>query len=199
MLEDFTDIQLACNIKNDKKVEQSIDELINRHSGIFYDILNTCCRKDHGTQSQRDISGEMKYIFYEAAMDYDTSKKMKFSTFLGQKTKWRCFGQNTYDKKHYYRNVELIENEEAPEEVQKTVDPKLIEKIFDIIKENPDQRLNKIFKHRYLDSDTNKVTPWKDIAPNIGLTIQGCINLHNKGIKILKQQIRNKENFEFSF
>ena len=59
-----------------------------------------------------------------------------------------------------------------------------------------------LFKLRYFDSEDNKVVPWKFINEKIPhsrskknkghLTMQGCINLHNKTIRILKQILEKK-------
>ena len=36
-----------------------------------------------------------------------------------------------------------------------------------------------------------KLTPWKKIAKKLDLSIQGCINIHNKFIQKVKKQTQN--------
>ena len=38
-------------------------------------------------------------------------------------------------------------------------------------------------------SSNNKLTPWRAIADNLDLSIQGCINIHNKFINKVKSEI----------
>ena len=42
---------------------------------------------------------------------------------------------------------------------------------------------------RYIDPGTNKVTPWKTIGDSLDLSIQGCINIHNKAITKIKKEL----------
>ena len=39
------------------------------------------------------------------------------------------------------------------------------------------------------DSDNNKLIPWKAISSKMNLSIQGCINIHNKFINKHKKEL----------
>ena len=67
-----------------------------------------------------------------------------------------------------------------------------LEEFLKKLKNNKDLRLYEIFKLRYLDGENNTVMPWSVVAqsPKINLSVQGCINVHNKYIeKIRKEKI----------
>ena len=37
--------------------------------------------------------------------------------------------------------------------------------------------------------DNNKLTPWKIIAQELDMSIQGCINIHNRFIDKVKKEV----------
>jgi DNA-directed RNA polymerase specialized sigma subunit len=81
---------------------------------------------------------------------------------------------------------------EMPEEEdydQKIISNEFLDKVMSIIDNYKDQRISKIFKMRYIDASTNKVTPWKQIGDSLNLSIQGCINIHNKTISKIKKEL----------
>ena len=45
------------------------------------------------------------------------------------------------------------------------------------------------FKMRY--KNANKLTPWKNIAKKLDLSIQGCINIHNKHLIEIQKAIHD--------
>ena len=66
----------------------------------------------------------------------------------------------------------------------------ILDKIMSIIKKDPDQRIATIFQMRYIDGDKNKVMPWNRVCGSVNLSIQGCINIHNKTIQKIKKQLK---------
>ena len=59
---------------------------------------------------------------------------------------------------------------------------------FPKLKKESDERVKKIVDMRY-GSSNNKLTPWRAIANSLDLSIQGCINIHNKFINKVKSEI----------
>ena len=55
------------------------------------------------------------------------------------------------------------------------------------LKEEKDERVKKIIDMRYGSCD-NKVTPWRFIAEELEMSIQGCINVHNRFINKVKKE-----------
>ena len=51
-----------------------------------------------------------------------------------------------------------------------------------------DFRVKKIIDMRY-NVDNNKLTPWRKIAEALDMSIQGCINIHNRFINKVKKEI----------
>jgi DNA-directed RNA polymerase sigma subunit (sigma70/sigma32) len=172
------DLQLIEKIKNEND-ENSLIELIERHSGIYIDMVNRYLPQHSDGICKQDVIEEKDYSIYNAALSYDDQRNTKFSTHLGNLTKWKCL--NIYNKNlkfpqqsienvyHIKENPKIEENEQLYKEVLKIADSK------------KDKRIQKIIRMRY--GKGKRLTPWKNIAKEVDLSIQGCINIHNKFIK----------------
>jgi len=55
------------------------------------------------------------------------------------------------------------------------------------LEEEKDERVKKIVDMRY-GGVNNKLTPWRFIAKELDMSIQGCINIHNKFINKVKKE-----------
>ena len=189
-----TDKQLTDNLKLDVDTEQSLQELINRHSGIFLDIVTSFVPKGSATGCRQDLINDLEYYVYHAGLKYDHTKKTKFSTFLGNEAKWACLNQYNKNKKYLIADTDesrfMYENNLVSQE-KPFIDENVLNKIFNIIEHHPDKRVQKIFKLRYVEPKFNKLTPWKKVSKELKMSIQGCINIHNSAIKIIRKELKN--------
>ena len=200
MIHNQTDTELAHNLQNDIESEASLQELVNRHSGIFLDIVNNYVPNNSPTSHKQDIIDEIQYYIYNAGLKYDQTRGAKFSTFLGNEAKWLCLNQHYKNKKYllaaspegdfafHNRAKEDDEPESSPH-----VNEALLCKIFEIIERHPDERVRRIFKIRYVDPEFNKLTPWQQVGKKLKMSIQGCINIHNSAIKIIRKNLKENE------
>jgi DNA-directed RNA polymerase specialized sigma subunit len=217
MFEDKSDTDLVYSLKEDKHTQDCLYELISRHSGIFYDMVNhyTVCYKN--SYHREEMLEDIEFLFYKACLRYEKDKGAKFSTFLGNETKWHCLNFYNKNKKYtnnYYEDVTSLDRNQisklyqenpdtqTPEEIE--LSPKIVEKIFVILERHPDRRVLEIFKLRYLDpldknSDKenfktknrlNKLTPWKVVGKKLNLSIQGCINIHNQALPYIRKNLK---------
>jgi len=188
------DRRLVNNIQNEINSEESLKELVDRHSGIFYDIINKFVPSNSIFCSKDDLFAEREYHIYQAALKYDSNKGAKFSTFLGNETKWLCLNSYNKAKRKYCESkppeeldfIDKIENNDI-------IDINLLNEIYFIIEKHPDPRVSKIFKMRYEDGENLKCLAWKHIGKKVGLSIQGCINIHDAVVKDLKNKLLKKE------
>ena len=188
-----TDKQLTDNLKLDVDTEESLQELINRHSGIFLDIVTSYIPHNSTTGNREDLINDLEYYIYNAGLKYDHTRNTKFSTFLGNEAKWACLNQYNRNKKYLNTDTDecrfLYENTIMNQE-QPFVDEKILSRIFNIIESHPDQRVKRIFKLRYVDPKHNKLTPWKKVSNELKMSIQGCINIHNSAIKVIRKELK---------
>lgn len=188
------DLQLISNVKNTND-EESLKELIDRHSGIYVDMVNKYIPKSIEGVCKEDILDDKNFCIYDAAIKFDESKNTKFSTYVGNLARWKCL--NIYNKKIKFpqNNIDDISlvkdhrsyNLSKNSEISMIEDEENLDRIFNLIKNSEDPRVEKIFKMRYKNG--KKLTPWKKIAKKLGLSIQGCINIHNKHLQEIKRYV----------
>ena len=175
-----------------KKVKEcndndSIKELINRHSGIYIEMVNRYIPNSLEGVNKEDIIQDKEFSIYDAAINFNVDKNTKFSTYVGNLTRWKCL--NIYNKKIKYpqSSIEGVVTEKIhnSSEFTETEKKETIKNIISTINEMTDKRARRIFKMRY-DSGI-KLTPWKKIAKKLDLSIQGCINIHNKHLTEIKK------------
>ena len=188
------DLQLISNVKNTNDGE-SLKELIDRHSGIYVDMVNKYIPKSIEGICKEDILDDKNFCIYDAVIKFDESKNTKFSTYVGNLARWRCL--NIYNKKVKFpqNNIDDISlvkdhrsyNLSKNSEISMLEEEENLDRIFKLIKNSEDPRVEKIFKMRYKNGE--KLTPWKKIAKKLDLSIQGCINIHNKHLTEIKKYV----------
>ena len=193
MTHHLEDIDLVENIQKQKKVEDSLNELVVRHSGIYLEMINSYAGRRSQFIDYEDLVQEKEYAIYSAAMKFDKNRGAKFSTYLGNETKWMCLNLYNRNKRRPAFHTEFLENiPETPSPdnpIHNSIKDDIFSKVLSMIKNNPDTRVEKIFNMRYIIGSKNKVMPWKKIGKELNLSIQGCINIHNSAIKQVKQEL----------
>jgi hypothetical protein len=188
----LTDKELSDNIKNKKYDNESLKELINRHSNLVIYMINSIMSDKDRIFNKNQILDEKDFFIYKTALKFNDKNKKdaKFSTLLGNEVKWACL--NTYNRKKDKPNkqIEDIPDVSSEEDLINDVECKdnllLISKLINKIE---DKRAKRILELRYKIGLENKVMPWRLISKDIGLSIQGCINLHNKTIEKIQNDI----------
>ena len=138
---------------------------------------------------------EKSYHIYHCALKYKPSRGAKFSTFIGNETKWMCLNIYNKHKKRPTISVEEIVHDLSQEFSDSVLDKKNLDKevfsyIIKIVKDYSDPRIYKIFKKRYIEGHKNKVMPWKKVSKDLGMSIQGCINIHDSTINKIKNKLK---------
>tara|TARA_Y100000310_G_scaffold121832_1_gene120527 strand:- start:23 stop:643 length:621 start_codon:yes stop_codon:yes gene_type:complete len=199
MINNQSDVKLTENLKNNVEPEASLKELVERHSGIFLDIVNNYVPNNSPTCHKQDIIDELEYYVYNAGLKYDQTRGAKFSTFLGNEAKWLCLNQHHKNKKYLLASSTesefIFENKcvDTEDEKKPHLNETLLVKIFEIIEAHPDERVRRIFKLRYVDPEFNKLTPWQKIGKELKMSIQGCINIHNSAITVIRKGLKHNE------
>jgi DNA-directed RNA polymerase specialized sigma subunit len=192
-MEILSDSDLIQNIKNAKNVEESLLELIDRHSGIYLEMVNSFLKNCNNDSLKNDIVCEKDLIIYNSALKYDSSKGTKFSTFLGNEAKWTCLNASNKNKKFLEltdQNFDFHTLKEEKEIEKDDFKNQILTKFKNHLDVYPDKRVSKIFNMRY--ENANKVTPWRKISKEMDLSIQGCINIHNSALKTISKKIKSE-------
>jgi len=195
-MEILSDSDLIENIKNANNVDESLQELINRHSGIYLEMVNAFLRNCNNDSLKDDIVSDKDLIIYNSALKYDSAKGTKFSTFLGNEAKWTCLNASNKNKKFLELNDQNFDFQTLKEEKEvekEDLKNQILHKFKKYLDVYPDKRVSKIFNMRY--ENVNKLTPWRKISKEMDLSIQGCINIHNSALKIIAKKIKLEYEF----
>ena len=192
----YSDNELVFNIQKNIKTEKCLSVLIDRHSALCVDLINKFINRGSNITMMEEMIKEKDYQIYQSALKFNPNKGAKFSTYLGNEIKWKCL--NCFNKS-IKRDFVPVENESVQYfATVKDQDENEKEDIFSLIidnaKSHPDSRVGKIFNLRYVVGKNNSVMPWKHISEKIGMSIQGCINIHNSAINNIKHKIRKEIN-----
>lgn len=182
------DLQLISNVKTSND-EGSLKELINRHSGIYVEMVNKYLPDSMEGINKEDVLEDKDFCIYDAAIKFDETKNAKFSTYIGNLARWKCL--NIYNKNIKFPQSSISEiydkSVSCDSGLKNIEDQEELKNIFKIIESSKDKRVEKIFKMRYKNG--KKLTPWKKIAKKLDLSIQGCINIHNKHLTEIKKYV----------
>jgi len=172
--------------------EESLGELINRHSAICFKIIKRYASTFYANNINIiDASSDKNLIIWNSAKSFNIDKNVKFSTWLANQVKYSCL--NALNKKSKDRLVatedEILEilKERPDEEPERN----LFEFTGNILSQLKDQRIKQIFSMRY--STLDKKPSWCKVAEELKVSTQTAINLHNRGIAVLRKKISSEK------
>lgn len=182
---------------NSNGCSDSFTELSNRHSKLCYKVLQSYVKvlSSFG-YDPTDIFEEKDFIMLGAINRFNPKKGNKFSTWLGNFTRYTCLNkinkakglpelasQTEMEAAFNAKSIEAYESADIPVDVGA---------IFKALEATKDNRITNIFKLRY-DPELCKKRTWLQIAKQLSLTVQTTIQLHKKGLKLLREEIANKK------
>jgi RNA polymerase sigma factor (sigma-70 family) len=197
MNEQISDLELVENLQNHVDIEESLKALVNRHSGIYLDMVNSYASPNNPFIDYNELVNDKEYRIYHSAIKFDKTKGAKFSTYLGNETKWMCLNTYNRNKRRPVWHSDYIENMSKNEDLEcdtisESIKQDLFNKVLNVIEAHPDKRVEKIFKMRYIIGTKNKVMSWKQIGDEMNLSIQGCINIHNSAVETFKENLKQE-------
>jgi len=194
-LENKTDLQLIRRVQN-KNCEDSLKILIARHSPLCYKIYKKYVPSFNVKNIDlNEIYQQKDYVIYKTIMSFKSNKKVKFSTWLGNQIRYQCL--NAINKKE---DIIYLEQSELQYLIDKNVEDKtsnlveLKEYIITLLDQLRDDRISKIFNMRYFQNTSSQT--WTKIGKKMKMSTQNAINLHNKGVQILKNKLTSKDLFD---
>ena len=172
--------------------ENSLDELIKRHSGLCFKIIKRYASTFYANNIDIiEASADKNLIIWNAAKSFKTNKNVKFSTWLANQIKYSCL--NALNKKSKDR---LIATEDQildllKEKSSEETHDNLFEFTNNILNQLKDKRIKLIFSMRY--SICSKKPSWCTVAKQVKVSTQTAINLHNRGIEILRKKMSSEK------
>ena len=138
---------------------------------------------------------EKNFIIYKSAQTFDPSRKVKFSTWVGNQVRYQCL--NAINGNHLYPVDDGQLDYYVDRKAEELSQPDLsndVDFIFNILEQLKDKRIKKVFKLRYFGHPTKKM-PWSQVAKKISTSTQTAINLHERGKKILNRKMKNSSSY----
>jgi RNA polymerase sigma factor (sigma-70 family) len=178
---------------------ESYKLLATRHEKLFYKMCQRYIPAAYtkGIKKQ-DIFNDKDFVIFKAISSYKNNRKTKFSTWLGNCTKYYCLGLINANNRYVNSEEELLQvildsqSKQIHEQETKYKFDK--EYVFNILDKLKDKRISKVFKLRFFDETTEcKKATWSFIAKKIKTSTQTAINLYNRGKKMLRKKITSKE------
>jgi RNA polymerase sigma factor (sigma-70 family) len=190
MLNDQTDQELIIKVKEDN-CSDALSELINRHSGICYDIYNKYFKTAQSVDAQ-EVKDHKNFLIFKAAQSFDETRGAKFSTWLGNTVTYACL--NVCGLKSKSIQVEestlnfLVDSKTNESFDIDNQDKETLDYIKDIISQSHDENAKKVVNIRYF-SGGKKPKSFKFIADKLGVSVQTAINWHDKFIELLRNKL----------
>ena len=172
--------------------EKSLGELIKRHSAICFKVIKRYASTFYANNIDViEASSDKNLIIWKSAKSFNIDKNVKFSTWLANQVKYSCL--NALNKKSKDRLVstedEILELlKERPEE---EAEGNLFEFTGNILNQLKDKRIKRIFSMRY--STQHRKPSWCKVAEELKVSTQTAINLHNRGIAVLRKKITSEK------
>lgn len=191
------DLDLVEEVKC-KNCSEAMKELEQRHSGVCFSMI----KKYYNALSSvgvdpNELAKEKDYVMYKSALNFDPTKNIKFSTWVGNQMRFYCLNSMNKNNSSISMDNENIKNiieQKQSLEIFKIIHKENYEYIFNILSKLKDKRIEKIFKIRYF-SDKKNVS-WSKIAKKLKVSTQTVINLHNKTLKFLKNKLESDKLYD---
>jgi DNA-directed RNA polymerase specialized sigma subunit len=195
-LQYLTDADLIENIKINN-CSDSMKELEDRHSGICYTMI----KKYYNSMSSVgvdpiELAKEKDYVIFKSALNFDASRNIKFSTWLGNQMRFHCLNCMNKNNTTISMENESIKNIMEKNQVMNCnsnsnslLNKDNCEYIFNLLDQLKDKRIVEIFKIRYFSD--KKTVSWSKIGRKLKISTQTVINLHNKTLKFLKNKLES--------
>jgi len=139
------DLKLIKLIKNDK-CDVSFRRLEDKHSNLFYSV----CNKFRNKVDLDEIYKDKSFVMFKSISSFNPTKGAKFSTWLGNYSRYHCLNHIKNNFKYIYSNEDTIThffNNKSVDEYDANKNHKTdLEHAFAILKKMNDKRIVKIFK-----------------------------------------------------
>lgn len=197
-IENKTDIQLIRSVKKTGNNECYM-EICRRYEKVFYKICHQYTYRLYKIGlSPQDIYNEKNWIILNCIKNFKSNKKTKFSSYLGNYARYLCLN-NINSNKFSSKFIVSSDNDE----LKQVIDSNQIKDnnynhnsrsrdnynyILNLLSQLKDKRITNIFKYRYCD---DKKMTWSKVAKKMGISVQTCVNIHDKNILLLKNKINS--------
>ena len=191
-MDHLKDGALIKNVIN-KQCNESLKELVNRHSGIIFNIGKkycSSCSLDIG-----ELNDNRYWIVFNAAKTFNSTKGSKFSTWLGNQVRFFCLNYKNKNSKLIpieNEHLEFFINNFSKND-EKVNQKEVINTIVDLFNQISDPNTKNAIYYRYFHNK-ERILNYSEIADILKVTPQTVLNWHNKFVDFAKKKLTNKTN-----
>ena len=170
----------------------SLKKLISDHSGICFNLVLKYKKYIQSKNCDfQDLIDQKDYFIYKAALQYNSDKNIKFSTWLGNFVKYQCLNCRRSKVDNY-----TVSDESSKVEIDKKAQNEFFDSqkkterltaVKEALGELKDSRIRDIYILRYFN---NKKMTFKKISTAMGISEPTIKKLHKKGKNILFKKIK---------
>ncbi len=180
----FSDSDLAYRVQTTGDNE-AMKEILSRNSGVYLDVLSRSLPDDYA--EKKELANDREYKLYEYTMAYKVEKKMKLSTYFGQRIKWECM--NIYNRSHRLEENDENSLECSYEQEFDNVSEEVLAEIFSLAENYFDNRASFIIQARYTGCKDGKNKTWKEIGSELGIKPAVAMNIQRKFLASIKKNL----------
>jgi RNA polymerase sigma factor (sigma-70 family) len=191
-MDNLKDETLIKNVIN-KQCNESLKELVNRHSGIIFNIGKKYCSSCNLDISE--LNDNRYWIVFNAAKTFNNTKGSKFSTWLGNQVRFFCLNYKNKNSKLIpieNEHLEFFINNFSKND-EKVNQKEVINTIIDLFNQISDPNTKNAIYYRYF-YNKERILNYSEIADILKVTPQTVLNWHNKFVDFAKKKLTNKTN-----
>ncbi len=157
-------------------------ELINRHSGVYIDVINQYTFSPK-IQMPELIDNRMSNI-YDYIRSYDPTRETQFGSYVGKMTRWMCLNIMNRDNESVEMDVNTPNTDmDTQGSAERHAD---LAEIRSEAKKVDDPLFWKIFKLRF---DGKKPRSWRQVGAKANLSHEGARKCFLKHIGVVKEHM----------
>lgn len=182
-----TDLQLINLVKQDQNSD-ALNILIDKVTGLY---VSTVTGYTYVPYFERQELLDHKHAnIYSFIEDYNPNRGMAFSTYIAQRTKWKCKSLiNKYPEAEEL-NKDITEDKSC-ENIKSIENEDIYQYILTLAADIDDSRFYEIFRYRHCIPVKKN---WKEIGKIFGITNEGARKIYNRNFLKLKNKINKEEN-----
>lgn len=189
-MKELQDNELVDLVKQ-KNDGEALIELMERHSGIFHQIITDFIPPSLSLSQREDVFEEKPTFFYEAIRSYDESKKVKFSTWLANSARYKMLSKRTKEKQSpdfCELNDEIQGSTELSPDLYTSLKIEA-EQALALVKEAYGEDAHQIFYARYFGGDNHTGETFSQIAKRVGVSPQAIQHKHANILAFLQENM----------
>lgn len=200
------------SLVQETKNSEALTELVNRHTGIYYTVVNKYASVYPNLIKIDDMNDDRLYHMYRFILDYKNDKNMQLSSYIGERTNYMCLDILKKENKNPINyNISHTIGDPGPVEIYttdfavsvvdetqlaQTIDSSdkdlALEDIISIAKNNDiDPRFVSILNYRHLNPDKKSLS-WRQIGKKLGISYERARKIYFKNINKIKREMGEK-------